>query len=376
MALKITGSAAPTVTGSDAGTLYYDSTANKLRHYNGTAWADVNEGFKATGGIIDVYNSGGVDYRSHTFLSSGTFVVGPNALTNVDFLVIAGGGGGGSNYRAAGGGAGGYRCSVIGEQTGGGATNTAESNPGEDRLSLTANTVYPIVVGAGGKGVDDAIGVNGSDSSFATITSTGGGAGGASYFPADGSTRDGLTGGSGGGGGGRDEDLAGDGGAAVTSPATQGYAGGDGNPWETGNEFQGGGGGGGAGAVGYDHDAGSGTAGDGGVGLSSSIDGTATFRGGGGGGGNYTSGNVTVGGTGGGAPGSAGELQMNSWDTAPIIDPFSLTSAILVAGHADWTAWRTMFAEANTGGGGGGKGYAGSPGGYGGSGIVIIRYAI
>lgn len=42
-ALKITGqSAEPTVTGSDAGTLYYDSDTNKLRHYNGTAWADVS----------------------------------------------------------------------------------------------------------------------------------------------------------------------------------------------------------------------------------------------------------------------------------------------------------------------------------------------
>ena len=42
-ALKITGqSAEPTVTDSDAGTLYYDSDTNKLRHYNGTAWADVS----------------------------------------------------------------------------------------------------------------------------------------------------------------------------------------------------------------------------------------------------------------------------------------------------------------------------------------------
>jgi len=42
-ALKITGqSAEPTVTASDAGTLYYDSDTNKLRHYNGTAWADVS----------------------------------------------------------------------------------------------------------------------------------------------------------------------------------------------------------------------------------------------------------------------------------------------------------------------------------------------
>ena len=42
-ALKITGqSAEPTVTGSDAGTIYYDSDTNKLRHYNGSAWADVS----------------------------------------------------------------------------------------------------------------------------------------------------------------------------------------------------------------------------------------------------------------------------------------------------------------------------------------------
>ena len=42
-ALKITGqSAEPTVTASDAGTIYYDSDTNKLRHYNGTAWADVS----------------------------------------------------------------------------------------------------------------------------------------------------------------------------------------------------------------------------------------------------------------------------------------------------------------------------------------------
>lgn len=44
-ALKITGqSAEPTVTSSDAGMIYYDSDTNKLRHYNGTAWADVSGG--------------------------------------------------------------------------------------------------------------------------------------------------------------------------------------------------------------------------------------------------------------------------------------------------------------------------------------------
>jgi len=42
-AIKITGqSAEPTVTASDAGTMYYDTDTNKLRHYNGSAWADVS----------------------------------------------------------------------------------------------------------------------------------------------------------------------------------------------------------------------------------------------------------------------------------------------------------------------------------------------
>ena len=41
-AIKVTGqSVAPTVTASDAGMIYYDSTANALKVDNGTAWEEV-----------------------------------------------------------------------------------------------------------------------------------------------------------------------------------------------------------------------------------------------------------------------------------------------------------------------------------------------
>jgi len=348
--IKVTGGSAP---GSpSAGMMYFDSTTDSLRVYSGTAWGAASAHVEATGGIINTYVDSGVTYRVHTFTSSSILTVGPNALTNVDFLVIAGGGAGGGNYRSGGGGAGGYRCSVIGEQTGGGATNTATSNPGEDRLTLTANTAYPVVVGAGGMGVDNDVGANGSDSSFSTITSTGGGSGGNAYGSS--SREDGADGGSGGGAG-SEGTTPGDGGAA--SSPTQGYDGGDGVTDSVGSV---GAGGGGAGAEGYDAGTGS-TGGDGGVGLSSSIDGSATFRGGGGGGGNYYDSRVMKGGTGGGAPGTVGTTFLSSFFTET---------------HPHYATWITTFGEANTGGGGGGQAYANSPGGYGGSGIVIIRYAI
>ena len=56
-ALKITGqSAEPTVTSSDAGTVYYDTDTNKLRFYNGSAWADVYP--NQTGDVVSVADGG------------------------------------------------------------------------------------------------------------------------------------------------------------------------------------------------------------------------------------------------------------------------------------------------------------------------------
>jgi hypothetical protein len=261
-------------------------------------------------------------YWYHTFLSSGAFT--PAASLSIDYLVVAGGGAGGEGYstRTGGGGAGGLR-STVGATGGGGAL---ESKP-----TLVGGTKYTITVGAG------AVGGNGSNSSIAgtgltTITSLGGGGG----------TQSAATAGSGGSGGGAGWNNPGST-IGIGGPGTagQGYAGGNssgGSPFSAG-------GGGGAGAVGQTAP-GSSTGGAGGAGVSISALATATgtgvsnFYAGGGGGGGSSAG---AGGSGGGGAGSSGSI-----GTAGTI---------------------------NTGGGGGGQlgeGYSAK----GGSGIVIIRYAV
>src|SRR6056300_784671 len=109
-------------------------------------------------GTIDYYNG------SSWFATSGnTFNV------TVDYLVVAGGGSGGSRI-GAGGGAGGMR-STIGNTGGGG---TLESS-----LTLSANTNYTVDIGAGGtavvsNGTAASKGNNGNNTTFATVTATGG----------------------------------------------------------------------------------------------------------------------------------------------------------------------------------------------------------
>ena len=279
----------------------------------------------ATGG--DTISSDGT-YFIHTFRTSGTFTP-KKSLSNVDYLVVAGGGGGGSGASSGGGGgAGGYRTSI------GGST-----------LSLTP-TNYAVTIGAGGSGGTSSTGAGtqGTNSTFSSITSTGGGFG--SSFQAPGGVTNGGAGGSGGGAGG----YGGGGGTGLTggaaSPSGQGNAGGNGAPGP--NNYQGGGGGGGAGAVGAN--AVTVTGGNGGNGLANSISGSSvTYAGGGGGGTNEVNTGFGTGGTGGG--GRAGY-----WNGS------SITAA--VAGTA------------NLGGGGGGAGSNGATGGAGGSGIVIVRYPI
>jgi hypothetical protein len=274
----------------------------------GVANASITNTAKATGG--DTITTDGT-YWYHTFYSSGTFT--PTQALTADYLVVAGGGAGGK-HNAGGGGAGGMRCTVTG---------TGGSGSLESPLSLTAQA-YTVTIGAGGaassaSGVQP--GASGSNSVFATITSTGGGGGG-------GESNNGLAGGSGGGGGANTST----GGAA--SPSGQGFAGANGGGGSSGNLS---GGGGGASAAGT---TGSSGGGNGGAGRATSISGTSvTYAGGGGGGANSGSGGS--GGAGGGA--NAGQ----------------------------------NAGTANTGGGGGG-GNDGAflPGGNGGSGIVIVRYAV
>jgi hypothetical protein len=276
--------------------------------------SSVTEGSKATGGIVS-YDS---NYYYHMFPYSGTFT--PTTSLTADYLVIAGGGSGAG--AGGGGGAGGLRSTVT---VSGGSPGTVES-----ALSLTAQA-YTVTVGAGGAGNS----VSGSNSVFSTITSTGGGAGG-DYDTA------GANGGS--GGGGAWGDFSRTGGSA--SPSGQGFAGGNNQP--SGSPAGGGGGGGGGASVaGGTASAGVGGNGGNGVQITAFANPTQTgvngyYAGGGGGWGNSTAGKGGLGGGGAGNTGSG--------------------SSIGTVGTA------------NTGGGGG-SGY-GRPGANGGSGLVIIRYAI
>lgn len=307
---------------ANSGTILEGSTASLY----GIKSLNKNVGPKATGGIITT--AGG--YAIHTFYSSGTFTP-TQALTNVEYLVIAGGGSGGSDL-GGGGGAGGYRSSVTGESSGGGAA-------AETKLSLTSGTGYTVTVGAGAPvPTSGQVGSNGSNSVFGSITSIGGGAGG-KYANYGNGESNGSSGGSGGGGGLGDLGSSANGGSGT---ANQGYAGGSGRtstPWSPG-------GGGGAGSAGVS--ATTTKAGDGGAGVTSSITGTAVARAGGGGGALGTDASAVSGAATAGGGAGGGALPSNG-----------------------------VSGTANTGGGGGGCRSNGSAtGGAGGSGIVIVRYAL
>jgi hypothetical protein len=132
---------------------------------------------EATGGTVTDITVDGVDYKVHTFTSSGNFVVTRGG--DIEFLIVAGGGGGGSAGATGGGGAGGAGGLITGMQT------------------VTA-TSYSVIVGAGGaSGTGGAAnaGTQGNVSSAFVFSATGGGAGG-------GAATNGGGGGSGGGGGG------------------------------------------------------------------------------------------------------------------------------------------------------------------------------
>jgi hypothetical protein len=146
----------------------------------------------------------------------GLYDIGPNALPDVRYLMVAGGGGGGQNGQSGGGGGGG----ILFDDTG---------------VALAAGT-YTVNVGRGGR--DDDPGDNGGDTTFHTYTALGGGGGGSisakNNFP-------GQNGGTGGGGAARDSDSS----TTVGGTGSQGGDGGDGSIY-SGSGYGGGGGGGGA----------------------------------------------------------------------------------------------------------------------------------
>lgn len=210
----------------------------------------------ATGGNISYYG----DYKIHTFLSSGNFIVTYAGDYEITYLIVAGGGGSGEAvvlYTASGGGG------------GGGVVSGSFSN-------LDLGT-YPVTVGSGG-----AINSSGNNSTFNSIIAYGGGRGSSHYYPT------GHDGGCGGGG------HAGRYGSAYPGGSgSQGFNGGNGAILTYALS----GGGGGMGAVGGN---GGGTAANGGNGIISSITGASVYYGGGGAGSNEGSGTFGNGGLGGG----------------------------------------------------------------------------
>lgn len=237
---------------------------------------------EATGGTVTNINVSGVNYRVHTFTSSGTLTVSTGGV--VECLVVAGGGGGAGADGGGGGGGGGV---IV-----------------NNNLNITDGN-YTVTVGLGGAGTNSNSlnGGNGQNSVFSTLAAVGGGGGGRWGSP-------GISGGSGGGAG---RDGSGATGGAGT--AGQGNAGGS----TAGSFYASAAGGGGASQAGGNGSATNGdptdatVGGKGGDGVASSISGSLVYYGGGGGGsalyrtggagglgGGGSSGNTTY-----GSPGSA-----------------------------------------------------------------------
>ena len=349
------------------------------------------DGMDASGGLMTEYPEGGVNWRCHIFTASGSFTVNnlstnptiPNAL---EYLVVAGGGGGGgSNTITSGGGGGGVRSNSP-------KLPAIGSSPRISTAFTAVKQTYPVTVGAGGKGGppngDGMWGANGGASQFGPPTgaptsqmvyATGGGGGRANHPPIP---PGGRPGGSGGGGAGNWPNSEGPAGETVASPdglspTVQGHDGGLGGNSPESN--WGNGGGGGAGGEGGDYGAGSNPAngGYGGNGVVCRItgpNGSSDFitgapgpsdpsnqkgwYAGGGGGQGYVSGTP---GEGGGPPSNPGNGPYSGGAAAP-------PSNASVKGNDGW---------ATSGGGGSAAGIpAGSIGGNGGSGCVVVRYAV
>ena len=239
----------------------------------------------ATGGVVADYESGGTQYRTHTFTTSGTFQITQNSsgfddAAKIDVFLIAGGGAGGGSNATYGGG-------------GGGAGGAIEVT------AYPANVAtYPITIGSGGQGGtggqpqnNSTAGVNGNDTTFTdpspkVLTAKGGGGGGTGNSPGGGTNQDpagqydgGYNGGCGGGGGSHGAphpaSVMPGGSATQTAPVNPGVSnltsiGNDGGDGNKGNGPAAGGGGGGHGAAGTDQNPGNNNGGAGGTGRNNS----------------------------------------------------------------------------------------------------------
>jgi len=343
--------------------VYTDSTQGWKIVNQDTASAIQPTFISATGGTVTT--SG--DYKIHTFTGDGCFVVSslgagiPCAqASTVDYLVVAGGGGAnGANGGGAGGGGMRFSNSTCMPSP---TTDSSLANP--TGLTISATT-YPVTVGGGGAAgpAGAVLATSGSNSTFSTITSAGGGfSGGRSTFPINPVGANGTAGGSGGGGGG---ECGGSGGAGNTPPVNPPQGKNGGNAGSGSCRASGGGGGAAAaGVTGSSQNGGNGGSGSyvtgtgfaGCNGTPGPICGARYFAGGGGGGVESTPA-LGLGSNGSGGTGGGGQ-----------------------AGPAPNVTGAGQPGTANTGGGGGGGSRydCGSaplgPGGAGGKGIVVIRY--
>jgi len=327
-ALRLGPGSAP---GSPAqGTMYYDSSGDLIKVWDGAKWVEVGGKQYVTGGTEHTFGT----YTVHEFTGDGIFSIVGVALS-CEILVV-GGGGGTANDHAAGAGAGGLLYGTLtlnGDYHITVGAGGVVRGPNENRTNETTWTTYH-----GNKGSNSVI-------SRINAIALGGGGGGTNY-----SGQPDSNGGSGGGGGGQ----------TVPGLKQQSDSGG-----LTGFGYNGGirdhstssyttGGGGGAGAVGGTPVNGSTTAAGGAGKDYSSIFGTGVgasgWFAGGGGGGHYSDSGGTgasaiaygAGGQGGG--GRGGNTGNDAVDGTP-----------------------------NTGGGGGGAD-RNDHGGSGGSGVVVIRH--
>ena len=342
---------------------YFVSGKDKQYHTNEFAAPFTSTGLTATGGLISDYTSGTDVYRAHIFTSSGEFDVSAIGTLGdtVEYLVVAGGGAGGgvqpgSTYHGAGGGggAGGLRTNLSGHPLAGAAFPVSVSP-------------YTVTVGGGGQ-ADTGSGAIGSDSVFGSITSSGGGGGAGGVNPSE----PGAYNGGSGGGGSRENNTAGTGNTPASSPS-QGNSGGTSSP---GGDGGGGGGAGHAGRTATNNTNG----GDGGIGVQVLIAGPPTNTGigatGASGGVQYFAG--------GGGGGKGGNPDNQTFGIGGAWNGTSVDSGPLSGGGngGNLPNQPGENGAAGTGGGGGGAGAHPSStnsyavGGFGGSGIVVVRYKI
>lgn len=300
----------------------------------------------ATGGTTNTYSG----YKSHYFTSSGTFQITANPNSNTFEVFLMGGGAGSANA-----GAGWTWCTGGG---GGGGMRTATGQTG------TVGT-FTVTIGAGGTAGGSTAAARGDDTSFAALTVGGGGAG--DQYNDTNAAADG------GGGGGAGCYFTPNGNTIVESTAGGGTDGsyGLGNGgfsrvWDTNAWLATSGGGGGAGADGeggqarFDQDGGAGGAG---AGNTYRTGATETHAGGGGGASSSDSSATQPAVVGGVGPNGGGNGGFSYWNGSAWVD----------GDGTDGTA--------NTGGGGGGgcgnaTNVTAAAGRVGGSGCVVVRYAV